>query len=145
MHQYVIRDSLIILSETVPKEVDLQKVKVSLQVIPGVENVHHIHACSITTGVNIFSTHIKTYDLSKSQDILQESTNLLKEKFDFYFSTILVEKECIEIDEAEDIEITREGRMQTLPRGIVNFSSKAIIIRQTYFFNMMLFFYNCKL
>jgi cobalt-zinc-cadmium efflux system protein len=81
-----------------------------LQAIPGVENIHHIHAWSITSGVNIFSTHIKTDDLSKSQDILREATNVLKEKFDFYFSTIQVEKECVEIEEAEDIDITREGR-----------------------------------
>jgi hypothetical protein len=37
---------------------------------------------------------------------------MLKEKFRFYFSTIQVEKECAEIDEARDIDITRakEGR-----------------------------------
>ncbi len=32
---------------------------------------------------------------------------MLKEKFGFYFSTIQVEKECAEIDEASDIDITR--------------------------------------
>ncbi len=32
---------------------------------------------------------------------------MLKEKFGFYFSTIQVEKECAEIDEAEDIDITK--------------------------------------
>jgi cobalt-zinc-cadmium efflux system protein len=114
----ITRDSLKILSETVPKGIDLEKVKSALQAIPGVENIHHIHAWSITSGVNIFSTHIKTDDLSKSQDILLEATNILKEKFDFYFSTIQVEKECVEIDEAEDIDITKEESRQTLSRGI---------------------------
>jgi hypothetical protein len=32
---------------------------------------------------------------------------MLKEKFGFYFSTIQVEKECAEIDEASEIDITR--------------------------------------
>lgn len=33
---------------------------------------------------------------------------MLKEKFDFYFSTIQIEKECLEIeDDAKDIEITK--------------------------------------
>jgi cobalt-zinc-cadmium efflux system protein len=108
----IVRDSLKILSETVPKDVDLEKVKDSLQRIPGVKNVHHIHAWTITPGVNIFSTHIHTDDLSNSDDILQKATKMLKEKFDFYFSTIQVEKDCAEIDEAEDIDITK-GRTKT--------------------------------
>ena len=58
----ITRDSIKILSETVPKDVDLEKVKDSLQAISGVEDVHHIHAWTITSGVNIFSTHIKTGD-----------------------------------------------------------------------------------
>lgn len=103
----IVRDSLKILSETVPKGVDLEKVKGSLQAIPGVKNVHHIHAWSITPSVNIFSTHIHTDDLSKIDDILQKATKMLKEEFDFYFSTIQVEKECAEIEEARDIDITK--------------------------------------
>src|ERR687895_1887991 len=103
----IVRDSIKILSETVPKGVDLEKIKYSLEAIPGVKNVHHIHAWSITPSVNIFSTHIHADDLSKSDDILQKATKMLKEKFDFYFSTIQVEKDCAEIDEARDIDITK--------------------------------------
>jgi cobalt-zinc-cadmium efflux system protein len=114
----IVRDSLKILSETVPKDVDLEKVKGSLEAIQGVKNVHHIHAWSITPGVNIFSTHIHTDDLSKSDDILQKATKMLKEKFDFYFSTIQVEKECVEIDEADDIDITKaKERRQAQSHG----------------------------
>lgn len=74
--------------------------------------VHHIHAWSVTPAVNIFSTHIHIDDLSKTDDILQKATKLLKEKFDFYFPTIQVEKGCTEIDEARDIDITqaKEGK-----------------------------------
>jgi cobalt-zinc-cadmium efflux system protein len=111
----IVRDSLKILSETVPKDVDLDKIKASLQAIPGVKNVHHIHAWSITPGVNIFSTHIHTDDLSKSDDILQSATKILKEKFDFYFSTIQVENKCADIDEAGDIDITKEERREKAP------------------------------
>jgi cobalt-zinc-cadmium efflux system protein len=38
----------------------------SLQKIPAVKDIHHTHAWTITSGVNIFTTHIKTDDLSKS-------------------------------------------------------------------------------
>jgi cobalt-zinc-cadmium efflux system protein len=111
----IVRDSLKILSETVPKDVDLDKIKASLQAIPGVKNVHHIHAWSITPGVNIFSTHIHTDDLSKADDILQSATKILKERFDFYFSTIQVENKCADIDEARDIDITKEERREKAP------------------------------
>jgi cobalt-zinc-cadmium efflux system protein len=58
--------------------------------------------------VTIFSTHIKTDDLSKTQELLKESIKILKEKFNFYFSSIQIEQECLEIeDEAEDIDITK--------------------------------------
>lgn len=113
----IVRDSLKILSETVPKGVDLEKVKGSLQAIPGVKNVHHIHAWSITLGVNIFSTHIHTDDLSKTDDILRKATKMLKEEFDFYFSTIQVEKECADIAEAADIDVTKEGKKQVTSHG----------------------------
>src|ERR687895_2456192 len=92
----IVRDSFKILLQTVPKDVDLEKVKDSLEAIQGVKDVHHIHAWSITPSVNIFSTHIHTDDLSKTDDILQMATNMLKEKFSFSFSTIQVEKECAE-------------------------------------------------
>lgn len=105
----IIRESLRILLETVPKNLDLNQVKNSLQKIPGVKDIHHIHAWTITSGVNIFSTHIQTDDITKSQDILMESTKVLKEEFDFYFSTIQLEKECVEMDKSEDIDITKKG------------------------------------
>jgi cobalt-zinc-cadmium efflux system protein len=107
----IIKDSLKILLETVPKSVDLEQVMNSLQTIPGVKDIHHMHAWTITSGVNIFSTHIKTDDVSKTQDILKESTTILKEKFDFYFSTVQIEQECLEIEEEpRDFDITKERK-----------------------------------
>ena len=111
----IIKDSLKILLETVPKNVDLEQVMKSLQKIPGVKDIHHMHAWTISSGVNIFSTHIKTDDVSKIQDILKESTKVLKENFNFYFSTVQIEQECLEIeDEPRDIDITRERKQPSL-------------------------------
>jgi cobalt-zinc-cadmium efflux system protein len=104
----IIRESIKILLETVPRNVDLEKVKNSLKAIPGVIDIHHMHAWTITSGVSIFSTHIKINDFSNAQDTLRESTNILKEKFNFYLSTIQMEKECLEAEkEAKDIDISK--------------------------------------
>ncbi len=51
-----------------------------------------MHAWTIISGVNIFSTHIKINDFTNAQNTLPESTNILKEKFNFYLSTIQMEK-----------------------------------------------------
>ena len=107
----IIRDSFRILLEKVPKNIDLEQVKTWLQKIPGVQGIHHMHAWTITSGVNIFSTHIHTDDLTKTQDILRESTKILKERFDFYFSTVQIEKECLEMDEPRDIDITIKDKI----------------------------------
>lgn len=56
----IIKDSLKILLETVPKNVDLEQVKKTLQKIPDVKDIHHMHAWTITSGVKIFSKHIRT-------------------------------------------------------------------------------------
>lgn len=109
----IVKDSLKILLETVPKSVDLEQVMNSLQTIPSVKDIHHMHAWTITSGVNIFSTHIKTDDVSKTQDILKESTTILKEKFDFYFSTVQIEQECLEIEEPRDIDITKKRKQSS--------------------------------
>jgi cobalt-zinc-cadmium efflux system protein len=89
----VVRDSLKILSETAPKDVNLEKVsKEFFASNTGVRKVHHIHAWSVTPAVNIFLTHIHIDDLPKTDDILRKATKLLKEKFDFYFPTIQVRR-----------------------------------------------------
>jgi cobalt-zinc-cadmium efflux system protein len=116
----IVRDSLKILSETAPKDVNLEKVsKEFFASNTGVKNVHHIHVWSVTPAVNIFLTHIHIDDLSKTDDILPKATKLLKEKFDFYFPTIQVEKECAEMDEARDIDITqaKEGKQAPSSHG----------------------------
>ena len=103
----ITRDSLSILLETTPKGVDLDKVRESLQSISGVVDIHHIHAWMITSGRNIFSTHIQVDNLSKSKDVLKEARRILKEQFGFYFATVQIEKERTELSGAEDIDITR--------------------------------------
>ncbi len=113
----ITKDSLSILLETVPKGVDLDKVRESLQSIPGVLDVHHIHAWMITSGRNIFSTHIQVENLSKSKDVLKEAHRILEEQFGFYFATVQIEKERAEPSGAEDIDITRRFPLKRLKRN----------------------------
>ncbi len=102
----IIKDSFNILLESVPKDVDIDKIRKSLESIEGVENVHHIHAWTLTSGKNIFSAHILTNNLSQYEHILKEAHRILKEAYKFYFSTIQIERECTDEGEAGHIDIT---------------------------------------
>ena len=83
----IVKEALEILIEAVPAGIDVQEIGNKLQSIPGVTDVHHIHAWSLTSGKNTFSTHLKVDDLSNADVILTEAHRVLKKDFDFYFST----------------------------------------------------------
>jgi len=59
-----------------------------------VRDVHHVHAWALTTGKNLFSAHILIEDAARSDDVLVKATEMLAEKFGFYFSTVQVERKC---------------------------------------------------
>lgn len=101
----IIRDSLNVLLETVPTDIDMDEVKKDLQSIQGVKDIHHQHAWAITSGKNIFSTHMRLRDPSIAQSVLEEANRILKEKFKFYFATIQIEEECTDKGEATEIDI----------------------------------------
>lgn len=94
----IIRDSLNILMQAVPKDLDVNEIRKELKAIDGVIKVRHPHAWVLTSNKNIFSAHLLTDDLTKTQAVLEEATRLLKSKYDFYFSTIQVEEEHLQTE-----------------------------------------------
>ena len=87
----IIKDALDIFMETVPKDVDIEKVKAALLKIDGVKSVMHLHAWTLTSNQNVFSAHIQVKNMSTSEKILRQAEDLLKSKFGFYFSTLQLE------------------------------------------------------
>ncbi len=106
----IIKESIDILLETTPKGIFLEGVKEALLSIPGVKELHHMHAWTLTSGVNIYSTHLLVEDLSKAQGILDEAHRVLNEEHDFYFSTIQVEEECTSRHDADMIDIEKQKK-----------------------------------
>jgi cobalt-zinc-cadmium efflux system protein len=103
----IIRDALVVLLEATPADIDLGKVGRSLLEIGGVKNVHHIHAWTITSGKNVFSTHLGLEKDAASDVILAEAHRRLAETFGFYFSTVQLEGHCTDLTEVQDIDVTR--------------------------------------
>ncbi len=104
----IIRQSLSILLDNVPKDLDLNEVRTALQATPGVVNVHHLHAWGLTEGKNIVSTHVLVEPRGDMEKIQQELQRLLKTRFGVFFSTIQTETEiCEEEEEAMAIDFLR--------------------------------------
>ena len=104
----IIRESLHILLDNVPRDLNLNTVITAMEAPPGVLNVHHLHAWSLTTGKTIVSAHVLVESSSDGERIQQELQGLLKTRFGIFFSTIQTETEtCGEEGEAEAIDFLR--------------------------------------
>ncbi len=56
----LLREAVDVLLESTPKNVDLAEVRDHIRGIPGVTDVHDLHAWTITSGVPVLSAHIVT-------------------------------------------------------------------------------------
>ena len=107
----IIRDSLHILLQGTPQDLDLDEVIAALRAVRGVSDVHHVHAWSLTSGRNVFSGHVCVDSAEDATRVQREVHELLKGRFGFYFATIQTELECLDpADEAPDLDITRQQR-----------------------------------
>ena len=91
----ILKESLHILLQGTPEDVDLDAAISAIGGLDGVIDVHHVHAWSLTSGLKIFSSHVRVQDASTGQHILTEVSNLLRDRFNIYFSTIQIEELCL--------------------------------------------------
>lgn len=108
----ILRNSLHILLQGTPEDLDLEAAMGAILDVEGVTDVHHVHAWSLTSGQNIFSGHVCVRDFAQDGARVQKTVHdLLKERFKIYFSTVQIEERCLESEEgAEAIDITRSER-----------------------------------
>ena len=104
----LVKDSVNILLEAVPKDVDLEVVQRVLKAIPGVKDLHHVHLWTITSGIHALSAHVLVGDIrmSRTGEILQEINNLLRERFRIPHTTI--QFECENCEEGFTCNMDRE-------------------------------------
>ena len=104
----IIRESLNILLDNVPRDLELNEVRGVIEALPGVVNLHHLHAWGLTTGRNIVSTHVLVEPDRDEEQIQQELQRLFKTRFGVFFSTLQTETEiCEEEEEATEINSLR--------------------------------------
>ncbi len=99
----IIRQALDILLDTVPQDLDLAALEEAVEALPGVLDVHHVHARVLTTGKNLVSMHVLVDGYEGAETLQHTIFRLLVDRFDIYFSTVQLETECLEREVAQEI------------------------------------------
>lgn len=89
----LIRESVRILMEAVPKNIDLQQVSDDIKKIPRVKEIHDLHIWSIASDVYALSSHIviDTEDVNALNSIIGQINEMLKTKYNITHSVIQAE------------------------------------------------------
>ncbi|RFF28026.1 MULTISPECIES: cation diffusion facilitator family transporter [unclassified Wenzhouxiangella] len=102
----VLRDSMHLLMEGTPADVDLADITRALEELQDVKDVHHVHAWALTSGRHVFSAHLRVRDDGDASAVLKTAYEMLKSNYGFFFATLQIEQECLDESGAEDIDIT---------------------------------------
>ena len=96
----LVMESVNILLESTPKEVDLNEVIDEVKAIEGVRDLHHVHLWTITSGIYALSAHVLIEDqmTSRSSQILGDINRFLRDRFNIDHTTIQFECEACEMD-----------------------------------------------
>lgn len=97
----IVRESLNILLEGLPRGLELETVQQAILQVPGVCDVHDLHIWSLATQVHALSCHVVIADIppSESEPILQRINRMLAERFGIHHTTIQFEHAACPISE----------------------------------------------
>lgn len=96
----IIHETVDILLESTPRDVDMSMILRDLLQIDGVRGVHDLHVWSINQGMRALSAHILTNDMaiSASTPIQRQMDEVLRHKYDIAHATLQLECACCEPD-----------------------------------------------
>jgi cobalt-zinc-cadmium efflux system protein len=75
----VVRDSLRIIMEQTPKEIQLTALTSEMMKVGGVKSVHDMHVWSLTSGMNMMSCHVDVDDHHRDHEVLEALERIAKD------------------------------------------------------------------
>jgi cobalt-zinc-cadmium efflux system protein len=87
----LLREAVDVLLEATPKGIDLDEVRTHILRAGGVEDVHDLHAWTITSGMNVVSAHVTLEPGADPPVVLDELCRCLSGDFDIEHSTFQLE------------------------------------------------------
>lgn len=107
----IIRETLRVLMQGTPTDLDLGALVEALVRVDGVENVHHVHAWSLAEGRTVFTGHVRVREDADPDAVRRGAHAVLKERFGIYFSTIQTERACADAsapsEDAPELDLIR--------------------------------------
>ncbi|ANH81378.1 cation transporter [Niabella ginsenosidivorans] len=97
----LLRASVNVLLEAVPGEIDLVAMRTDLLNINGVCSIHDLHVWSLTSGVNMMSTHLVHHSDADAMQVLRDAQELLEHRYHITHTTIQTEQEGAVLHEKE--------------------------------------------
>ncbi|HWV56667.1 MAG TPA: cation diffusion facilitator family transporter [Longimicrobiales bacterium] len=97
----LVRESVDILLEAVPRHIDLAEVRDAIEDVPGVEDVHDLHVWSVTSGFLAMSGHAVVKDPGQHQQILEEIHRRMRRRFGIRHVTVQLESPPADLHCAE--------------------------------------------
>ncbi|MCL5408632.1 MAG: cation diffusion facilitator family transporter [Candidatus Omnitrophica bacterium] len=96
----LVKDSTMVLMETTPENINLEKLSQDILKIPGVEDVHDIHVWSISSDIYALNSHIMidTINVKSVNEIISNINDMLEKKYNITHTVIQSECEkCVDI------------------------------------------------
>ena len=87
----LVRESVDVLLEAVPKHIDLAAVRRSIDEIQGVDEVHDLHVWTLTSGFFAMSGHAVVRNPENNPRVLREITTRMREQFGISHVTVQLE------------------------------------------------------
>jgi cobalt-zinc-cadmium efflux system protein len=95
----LIRDSVSILMQSVPKGIRLEEVQATIEAVSGVAKVHDLHVWAVTSGIYTLSAHAVVENGEDFHEVLNGIERILKHRFNIEHTTIQLETESREDQE----------------------------------------------
>lgn len=92
----LLRESLQVLMEGVPPNINIQEVSTTLRSIPGINDVHDLHIWTLSSGVVVLSAHIDIHELSSWPTLLEALRNMIQHRYHIDHITLQPEPEIID-------------------------------------------------
>ena len=102
----ILKNTMNVLMEGIPKDVDFSIVKSTILKIPGIVSVHNLRIWGLTTNKTALSAHLAIDTSHIAQDILKEASTMIRRKYNVYEMTLQVEnyqqdmKECTQCQDS---------------------------------------------
>ena len=87
----LLRESLNILLEGVPLDVNLDEIERALLAIPGVREIHDLHVWALSSGRNTLTVHAVLAEGGDEQSVLGAVSRMLAERFSIHHTTIQID------------------------------------------------------